>query len=48
MAAESQLNPAFSTYYAHRLFMLYQPDDFRMYLGRMAQIGCETAPETSI
>jgi hypothetical protein len=36
MAAKSRLNPALRTYYEHRVFMLYQPDDFRMYLGRMA------------
>ena len=34
--AESHHNSALSTYYEHRIFMLYQPDDFRMYLGRMA------------
>ena len=36
ISAVNELNPAYLTYYEHRLFMLYQPDDFRNYLGRMA------------
>jgi hypothetical protein len=29
------LNPASSTYYSHRVFMIYEPDDFRDYLGKI-------------
>jgi hypothetical protein len=30
-----RLNPASATYYEHRVFMVYFPNDFRDYLGRM-------------